>query len=88
MLPLLVQAFAVQSYVTGEGPYANWSKHVADPFGYNLVTIVGNEDRCAGAAGLPVMLLASNGPARLLHIVSFLRCLAQLNVSVCRLPTL
>eukprot|EP00891_Asterochloris_glomerata_P002212 jgi/Astpho2/2212/Aster-03198 len=39
-----VLAFAVQSYVTGEGPYANWSKHVADPFGYNLVTIVGNED--------------------------------------------
>ncbi|KAJ9522189.1 hypothetical protein QJQ45_005246 [Haematococcus lacustris] len=28
-----VLAFAVQSYVTGEGPYANWSKHVADPFG-------------------------------------------------------
>lgn len=40
-----VQAFAIQSYVTGEGPYANWSKHVADPFGYNLLTIVGNEDR-------------------------------------------
>ena len=50
MLSLPVQAFAVQSYVTGEGPYANWSKHVADPFGYNLVTIVGNEDRCAWAA--------------------------------------
>merc|ERR1711977_753216 len=33
-------AFAIQSYVTGEGPYANWSKHVADPFGYNLVTIL------------------------------------------------
>ena len=48
MLSLLGQAFAVQSYVTGEGPYANWSKHVADPFGYNLVTIVGNEDRYAG----------------------------------------
>ena len=41
----VVQAFAIQSYVTGEGPYANWSKHVADPFGYNLLTIVGNEDR-------------------------------------------
>lgn len=39
------QGFAVQSYVTGEGPYANWSKHVADPFGYNLLTIIGNEDR-------------------------------------------
>ncbi len=22
-----------QAAVTGEGPYANWSKHVADPFG-------------------------------------------------------
>ena len=42
---LCVQAFAIQSYVTGEGPYANWSKHVADPFGYNLLTIIGNEDR-------------------------------------------
>lgn len=42
---LYLQAFAIQSYVTGEGPYANWSKHVADPFGYNLLTIVGNEDR-------------------------------------------
>jgi len=40
-----VLAFAVQSYVTGEGPYANWSKHVSDPFGYNLLTIIGNEDR-------------------------------------------
>ena len=42
---LPVQAFAIQSYVTGEGPYANWAKHVADPFGYNLLTIIGNEDR-------------------------------------------
>ena len=25
-----VLAFAIQSAVTGEGPYANWSKHVAD----------------------------------------------------------
>lgn len=40
-----MQAFAIQSYVTGEGPYANWSKHVADPFGYNLLTIVGDQDR-------------------------------------------
>jgi len=40
-----VLGFAVQAAVTGEGPYANWSKHVADPFGYNLLTIVGNEDR-------------------------------------------
>lgn len=43
--PLPAQGFAVQSYVTGEGPYANWSKHVSDPFGYNLLTILGNEDR-------------------------------------------
>ena len=40
-----VLGFWVQSLVTGEGPYANWSKHVADPFGYNLLTIVGNEER-------------------------------------------
>ena len=40
-----VLAFWVQSAVTGEGPYANWSKHVADPFGYNLLTIIGNEER-------------------------------------------
>lgn len=40
-----VLGFAIQALVTGEGPYANWSKHVADPFGYNLVTILGNEDR-------------------------------------------
>ena len=40
-----VPGFVVQSLVTGEGPYANWSKHVADPFGYNLLTIVGNEER-------------------------------------------
>merc|ERR1711959_761890 len=40
-----VLGFAVQSYVTGEGPYANWSKHVTDPFGYNLLTVLGSEDR-------------------------------------------
>jgi light-harvesting complex II chlorophyll a/b binding protein 5 len=41
-----VLAFAIQSAVTGEGPYANWSKHVADPFGYNLLTVLGaGEDR-------------------------------------------
>lgn len=40
-----VLAFAIQSYVTGEGPYANWSKHVSDPFGYNLITILGAEER-------------------------------------------
>jgi len=32
----------VSAAVTGEGPYANWSKHVADPFGYNIITVVGN----------------------------------------------
>ncbi|GMH33179.1 hypothetical protein BSKO_01013 [Bryopsis sp. KO-2023] len=37
--------FYVQAGVTGEGPYANWSKHVADPFGYNLFTVIGNSDR-------------------------------------------
>ncbi len=38
-------AFGIQAAVTGEGPYANFTKHVADPFGYNLVTILGSEDR-------------------------------------------
>jgi light-harvesting complex II chlorophyll a/b binding protein 5 len=37
--------FAVQAGVTGEGCFANWSKHVADPFGYNLLTVVGNTER-------------------------------------------
>lgn len=41
----LWQGFYVQAGVTGEGPYANWSKHLADPFGYNLLTIIGNTDR-------------------------------------------
>merc|ERR1712193_19015 len=40
-----VLAFAVQSYITGEGPYANWYKHISDPFGYNLITILVSEDR-------------------------------------------
>ena len=41
-----VLAFAIQGAVTKEGPYANWSKHVADPFGYNLLTVLGaGEDR-------------------------------------------
>merc|ERR1711937_939260 len=37
--------FALQALATGEGPYANWSKHIADPFGYNLLTVLGAEDR-------------------------------------------
>ena len=41
----LLQGFAVQSAVTHEGPYNNWAKHVADPFGYNLLTILGAEER-------------------------------------------
>ncbi|KAG2501533.1 hypothetical protein HYH03_000040 [Edaphochlamys debaryana] len=40
-----VLSFAIQGYVTGEGPYTCWAKHVADPFGYNLLTVLGNEDR-------------------------------------------
>ena len=39
--------FAIQGAVTGEGPYANWSKHIADPFGYNLLTVLGAEERVA-----------------------------------------
>ena len=37
--------FAAQAAVTHEGPYANWTKHVADPFNYNLLTVLGSEDR-------------------------------------------
>jgi light-harvesting complex II chlorophyll a/b binding protein 5 len=37
--------FFIQALVTGEGPYANFTKHIADPFGYNLLTILGSEDR-------------------------------------------
>lgn len=40
-----LQGFAVQSYVTGEGPFANITKHLADPFGYNLLTVLGAEER-------------------------------------------
>merc|ERR1712187_971736 len=40
-----VLGFAIQSYVTGEGPYTNWTKHVADPFGYNLLSVLGSGDR-------------------------------------------
>jgi len=29
----------VQGAVTAEGPAANWGKHVANPFGYNFITI-------------------------------------------------
>jgi len=39
--------FGIQALVTGEGPYANWSKHIADPFGYNLLTVLGAEERTA-----------------------------------------
>jgi len=33
LVPNYFQAFAIQSYVTGEGPYANFTKHISDPFG-------------------------------------------------------
>merc|ERR1711959_863820 len=29
----------IQGLATDEGPAANWGKHVADPFGYNFVTL-------------------------------------------------
>jgi light-harvesting complex II chlorophyll a/b binding protein 5 len=35
-----VLGFGVQSLVTGEGPYANFSKHIADPFHNNLLTVI------------------------------------------------
>ena len=31
--------FFVQGAVTNEGPATNWGKHVANPFGYNFVTL-------------------------------------------------
>lgn len=37
--------YFVQAGVTGEGPFANWSQHLADPFGYNLFTVIGNPER-------------------------------------------
>jgi light-harvesting complex II chlorophyll a/b binding protein 5 len=40
-----VLAFAIQSAVTKEGPYANLTKHLADPFGNNLLTVLGAEER-------------------------------------------
>ena len=38
------QGFAVQAAVTQEGPFANWSKHLADPFGYNIVTLLASDE--------------------------------------------
>ena len=35
-----ILGFWVQSLVTGEGPYANFSKHIADPFHNNLLTVI------------------------------------------------
>lgn len=40
-----VLGFAIQSAITGEGPYSNWIKHIADPFGYNLVTLITSAER-------------------------------------------
>jgi len=37
--------FSIQALVTKEGAFANWSQHVANPFGYNLLTVVGNTER-------------------------------------------
>jgi light-harvesting complex II chlorophyll a/b binding protein 5 len=42
---IAVLAFVLQSIVSGEGPYSNWYKHISDPFGYNLVTIITSQDR-------------------------------------------
>lgn len=37
--------FAAAAAVTKEGPYANWTKHVSDPFGYNLLTVLAGTER-------------------------------------------
>jgi light-harvesting complex II chlorophyll a/b binding protein 5 len=37
--------FSVQAAVTGDGAFANWAGHVSDPFGYNLLTVIGNTAR-------------------------------------------
>ena len=39
--------FAVQAAVTQEGPWANWTKHLDDPFGYNLLTVLRAGERAA-----------------------------------------
>ena len=40
-----ILGFWIQSLVTGEGPYTNFSKHIADPFGNNLLTVVRAAER-------------------------------------------
>jgi len=37
--------FWIQSLVTGQGPYTNFSDHIADPFGNNLLSVVRAAER-------------------------------------------
>jgi hypothetical protein len=46
LLAVSILGFVASSATTGEGPYACFTKHINDPFGYNLLTVLrAGEDR-------------------------------------------